>query len=112
MNNIDQSSKEDPEKETPQKPAESLPSQEPVNDSLPKEGTEKSQSEKDSIKSRVARMTFTDAQMTEANFAMMDGLSEQQILTFFLPSIPAEEMERKRKQLMQQGSPKSESRSR
>ena len=52
--------------------------------------------EKDTIKSRMAKYAYNNAQIEQAAFAATDGLSEQQILEWFSPDTTAEDMERLR----------------
>ncbi len=52
----------------------------------------------DTIRSRMATLTYSNAQIAEATFAMADRLSEQQILEWFRPEIPPAEMARLRMQ--------------
>ena len=58
--------------------------------------------EEDSIKNRIKKYDFTDEQLQEAVLASADGLSEMQILEWFIPENSAKKMELSRRMQLQE----------
>ena len=63
--------------------------------------TEADRNDNDSIRTRMAKYEYTDAQFQEAILASADGLTEAQILEWFFPENSAKKMELMRKMQLQ-----------